>query len=266
MLPMIKIGDDRDIMNYLIEYKDWSYEIVRVDKENYRERALLQGQKSINDELNALSYEYEGAIREIEKISDFKKGEYILTKKYNAYNEDGKKIGVREVNIAVNPTILLESRIKLYDIVGRLVSSSPHFGNCWTQRFKVWDLHTSLFIEADEIMCSTFCPRERRVSKIYYLTHFVNSNAPIKNAFKIDKEFDNELHDDIVATEINNPEFWTVEDYYKLWIIDNFELCILSLIERGHKEKYISTCLWISDKRLKEKLEDIQEKLKCFIL
>ena len=265
MLPMIKIGEWWDIMNYIIEYNDWEYEFIRINKNNYRDRALLQWEKSINDELNRLSYEYERHIREVNWIKDCKEWEYLLTQQYLTYDELGKRNWYQSINIAVEYNWLSDARINLYDIIGRLVSSSPYYNRCWTSWFKDDDLYTSLFIEADEILCSLRCPREKRVSKIYYLTHFMNENKTIWNNFKVDKEFDIAV-DKVVSSEVSNPLYRWIHDYHKFWIIDDIELCILLLIEKWYKENYISTCLWINKKKLKDRMNDIKEKLKCFIL
>lgn len=265
-IPVIHFWKEWEIMNYIIEYIDWDCECIKLRRDEYRGRALMQGLKSMNDELNVLSYEYEKYIREVENIKDCKRGEYILTKTYYKYDENKKRCWTWVSHIAIKPSKLLQYRLNLYDIVWRLVSSSPHYSKCWDWWFKSEDLHTSLFIEADEIMCSTFCPRERRVSMIYYLTHFINSNTPIRNAFKIDKEFDNTIDNDVIGTEIDNPNYWWIEDYYKNGIIDEVEMKIMDMLCNGHKIWNIAKNVWIKQAEVKERIEDIKEKIKVFMM
>lgn len=251
-------GIERD-EKWIVTYLNWDVEIVSIPYYNFRERALIRWDKNLSDELRSISYIYDKNIRTIQSINEAKRNEYTIIRKIHVYDDDGNCIGNKEIYTAVKPQGLDHARIELYDIIWRLVSSSPFYNNCWLDRFVWSDLHTSLFLEADDILCSTALTNERRVNKIYYLTHFMKSSTPIVNMFKLDTEYGREIetHREVVPC-IGQ---WTFKDYCRFWIIDETELMALELKEGGYKDGKIAETLWITVRSCKELMANACAKI-----
>lgn len=253
----MSIKDEDEV--YLVEYLNWDTEVVKIPMSNYKDRALIQWDSTLNDELKTIAGVYERWIRPINNVNETKWDEYVLIKKVHHF-DDGVKWEQYITYTAVNPNGIIEARINLFDIIGRLVSSSPFYSNCWIDRFDNSDLHTSLFLEADDIMCSTLYTIKRKVNKIYYLTHFVNSSSQIRNMFKIDLQYGRDVES--TCDVIQCRDCLTFKDYNHFWIINEVETKILEMKTEWYKDYQIASTFWYNKKEIKDIINWLKLKLK----
>lgn len=266
--PLIWVGWDYETIAYVIKYKDGSSQTVKIRNDDYQIKAIIDWKENLNKELDWLSKVYESHIRRIENVWELEDWEYLISKRVFKYHEvdwHKERLGFEDEYTAVNPDWLEWVRLALYNIIGRLVASSPYFGKCWEDWYLPDDLHNSLFIEADEIMCCTSYPRTRRVNKIYYLTHFTKENKNIKNAFKNDNTtYDWDICD---KTQVTPPTpYWWLREFLSFWILNERQFFVADMLSKDYSKIFIATCLDEPVEVVDMEIENIRLKIQNFLL
>lgn len=264
--PQYHLNWDYDKIWYLINYTDGDCKSVKLDKSDYRKRVEVMGwEKSMYAEIEGLANIYDKYCTLVDEHYVPKEDECIMTKDVILVWEDGKKHRC-EGYVAQKYKELEESRLHLHDLIWRLVSCSPFskwVGDYW---FKYEDLHNSLFIEADVILSSPDIAKDKRISKIYYLTHFTKANKNIRNAFSPDGVYGEETLYNSVEDDLHLKSSWfTSWDLFRFWVINDVEFDVLLLREMWYTNWYISTLLWIYQDKIDDMLKKMRDKVVIYL-